>query len=59
METLDIEAIQNIVLLAFLTIVALSVVLYAVKIVWNIITSPAAIAICISIIAVLLYFVKV
>jgi hypothetical protein len=59
METLDIQSIQNIVLLVFLTLVALSVLLFTVKIVWSIINNPATIAICISIVAVLLYFVKI
>ena len=59
METLDIQSIQQIVLLVFSIIVALSVVLWAIKIIWSIITNPAAVAICISIIAVLLYFVKI
>lgn len=56
---MDIETIQIVLLMILAGLVAASVLLVLVKWVWQIINAPAAIAIVIGLIAILLQFAKI
>ena len=56
---MDSQTIQTVILLVFLSLIGLSVLLWVVKQIWMIITTPVAIAILIGLLAIFLHFTTV